>query len=271
MSFIIQGEKEAKYLSVVVALAIIGIAGAGLILCRQYLNYLNKKSFEDIVLQEQQQAQQSFTCGVSMVAGAGGLTYGTVIGPDDKCWLDRNLGATQVATASDDSASYGYYYQWGRPTDGHQVSNSATTSKNSDSDTPGHANFITDKDVWRPYDWRVPQSPKADTLWAGANGGSNNPCPIGWHVPTQPEWATVAGSFSPQTSIGALNSILKLPLAGSRYRVDGVLGSQGSYGNYWSGSPSDTYALGLFFDSGGVDPAIEYSRAFGFSVRCVKD
>ncbi|MFA5643736.1 MAG: hypothetical protein WC949_04210 [Candidatus Paceibacterota bacterium] len=59
MSFIVQGEKEAKYLSVVVALAIIGIAGAGLILCRQYLEYLNKKSVEDIVLQEQQQAQQT--------------------------------------------------------------------------------------------------------------------------------------------------------------------------------------------------------------------
>jgi hypothetical protein len=33
-------------------------------------------------------------------------------------WLDRNLGATQVATKVDDSAAYGDYYQWGRAKDG---------------------------------------------------------------------------------------------------------------------------------------------------------
>ena len=209
-----------------------------------------------------------FTCGVSTVAGAGGIDYGTVVGPDGKCWLAWNLGATHVAANNSDA--YGYYYQWGRPTDGHQVSNSGTTSANAASDIPGHANFITEADS--PYDWRVPQSPNQATLWAGANGGSNNPCPTGWHVPTQPEWATVAGYFSPQTSVGAFNSTLKLPLAGYRHRIDAALYYfRDRNGYYWSGSPRGTDASDLFFGSSGVAPEDKCSRALGFSVRCVKD
>jgi len=204
------------------------------------------------------------------VEGAGGLTYGTVLGPDGKCWMDRNLGATQVAVSASDANAYGYYYQWGRPTDGHQVSNSGVTSTNADSDIPGHANFITES--VSPYDWRVPQSPNEATLWAGANGGSNNVCPTGWHVPTQPEWATLAGYFSPQTSVGAFNSTLKLPLAGYRHRIDAALYYfRGRNGYYWSGSPRGTDASDLFFGSSGVAPEDKCSRALGFSVRCVKD
>jgi len=33
--------------------------------------------------------------------------------------MDRNLGATQVATSSTDENSYGDLYQWGRRADGH--------------------------------------------------------------------------------------------------------------------------------------------------------
>jgi hypothetical protein len=43
-------------------------------------------------------------------------------------WMDRNLGASQVATSSTDPASYGDLYQWGRPADGHQIRTSAITA-----------------------------------------------------------------------------------------------------------------------------------------------
>ncbi len=42
-------------------------------------------------------------------------------------WMDRNLGASQAATASNDVASYGDYYQWGRFSDGHQCQASPLT------------------------------------------------------------------------------------------------------------------------------------------------
>ncbi|MGA1583494.1 MAG: hypothetical protein ACO4CH_09580, partial [Saprospiraceae bacterium] len=37
-----------------------------------------------------------------------------------KTWMDRNLGASQVADSSSDANSYGDWYQWGRFADGHQ-------------------------------------------------------------------------------------------------------------------------------------------------------
>jgi uncharacterized protein (TIGR02145 family) len=209
-------------------------------------------------------------CGTYTVPGPGGINYGTVVGPDGRCWMAWNLGATQVAASGSDSASYGYYYQWGRAGDGHQISNSPTTPTLSSTDTPGNNNFILDGNA-SPYDWRSPQSPNAETLWKGANDGSNNPCPTGWHVPTQTEWATVAAYFSPQTSDGAFNSSLKLPLAGNRNHSSGSLYGQGGSGNYWSSSPSGTNAFYLYFTSTGVNPAGAYYRAYGFSVRCLKD
>jgi hypothetical protein len=91
-------------------------------------------------------------CGST--CGFDGLTYSTVEGADGRCWFDRNLGATQVATSSTDYDSYGWYYQWGRGNDGHQIPTSSTTSTLATSNTPGHANFIITSDS--VYDWRSP-------------------------------------------------------------------------------------------------------------------
>jgi len=40
------------------------------------------------------------------------LHYGTVLGADGNCWLDRNLGASRVAQSSTDYLAYGSLYQW---------------------------------------------------------------------------------------------------------------------------------------------------------------
>jgi hypothetical protein len=53
-------------------------------------------------------ASASFTCGTSTVTfnyNGSSVTYGTVVSVGNKCWLDRNLGATQVATSGTDAAS----------------------------------------------------------------------------------------------------------------------------------------------------------------------
>jgi hypothetical protein len=59
-----------------------------------------------------------------------------------RTWMDRNLGASQVATSSTDANSYGDLYQWGRRADGHQCRTSPTTSTLSSTDQPGHGKFI---------------------------------------------------------------------------------------------------------------------------------
>src|SRR5574344_1825530 len=179
-------------------------------------------------------------------------------------WMDRNLGASQVATSSTDAAAYGDLYQWGRAADGHESPTSGTTSTLATSDTPGHGNFITNGSS--PYDWRNPQN---DNLWQGVSG-TNNPCPSGYRLPTEAEWETERTSWSSNNAAGAFTSPLKLPVAGYRSKSNGTLLDVGSSGNYWSSSVDGTYARNLYFYS---SYALMYSyyRAYGFSVRCLKD
>lgn len=181
-----------------------------------------------------------------------------------KIWMDRNLGATQVATSSTDAAAYGDLYQWGRAADGHESRTSSTTATLSGSDTPGHGDFITNSGG--TYDWRSPQN---DNLWQGASG-TNNPCPSGYRLPTEAEWVAERTSWSSIDGAGAYASPLKLPLAGRRYFSDGSLVIVGSNGFYWSSTLVGTFSRFLFFDSSGAYMLSSY-RAFGFSVRCLKD
>jgi len=205
-------------------------------------------------------------CGSYTVTGQDGLTYGTVLGADGNCWLDRNLGATQVATSSTDTASYGDLYQWGRLKDGHQVITSGTTSTLSTTDNPGHDDFILDGNT-SPYDWRSPQN---NALWQGVNG-TNNVCPAGFRLPTRAEWSTLVSAENITNSASAFSSSLKLPVAGYRYRSSGGVYYRGSSGYYWSSSVTGVGAYYLYFYASAVNPAYGGNRASGFSVRCVKD
>ena len=179
-------------------------------------------------------------------------------------WMDRNLGASRVATSSTDSQAYGDLYQWGRSADGNEKRTSSTRSTRSSSDQPGHGDFITTSSS--PYDWRSPQN---NNLWQGLNG-VNNPCPAGYRVPTAAEWEAERQSWSSNNSAGAYTSPLKLPVAGRRTYVDGSLFNVGSFGFYWSSSVDGTSASFLYFLSSYAFVS-SYYRAYGFSVRCLED
>ena len=182
-----------------------------------------------------------------------------------KIWMDRNLGATQVATIRTDGASYGDLYQWGRGADGHQIRTSGTTVTLSSSDNPGNANFILAPNL--PNDWRSPQN---DNLWQGVNG-INNPCPSGYRLPTDVELEAEHASWTGgNNSAGAFASPLKLPVAGVRSRSNGLLSLIGSGGVYWSSTVSGTRSRYLGFGSSYANMVDDF-RAIGGSVRCLKD
>ncbi len=206
-----------------------------------------------------------FTCGVSTVTGQDGLTYGTVVGADTKCWLDRNLGATQVATAFNDTAAYGSLYQWGRLTDGHQIRTSLTTSTKASTDTPGDRFIIS---TGSPYDWRNPQK---NTLWQGVTDSLNNPCPTGFRLPTRTEWQNLIGAANITNYTTAYSSTLKLPAAGVRDYDSGNVNSGGTAGEYWSSSPNSGSSYLVVFFSGSINANASNGRGFGLSVRCIKE
>jgi uncharacterized protein (TIGR02145 family) len=189
--------------------------------------------------------------------------FGDVTNPTTgKIWMDRNLGATQVANSSTDAAAYGDLYQWGRGADGHQIRTSATTSTLSSTDVPGNANFIL---AGSPYDWR---STANNNLWQGVNG-TNNPCPSGYRLPTETEWVAERLSWSSQNAAGAFASPLKLPVAGIRRFNDGGFDLVNTGGRYWSSTVSSPYSRYFYFDSN-ADMFTD-ARAYGASVRCIKN
>lgn len=180
---------------------------------------------------------------------------------EGRVWMDRNLGALRVATKSADPDSYGTLYQWGRLGDGHEYRSSATVTSQSDSDVPGHGSFIKGH-----LDWRNPPN---NNLWQGVSG-INNPCPAGFRLPTATEWESERASWATKDSAGALDSFLKLPLAGYRNYYDGMLFSTAYSGNYWSSTVSGDSSRNLNFSS--LNAGIyNYYRSYGFSVRCIKD
>ena len=207
-----------------------------------------------------------FICGTNTVTftyKGSSVTYGTVVGANNRCWLNRNLGATQVATSSTDANSYGDLFQWGRGDDGHQTRTSSTITTLSNSDQPGHGNFI--RVSVSPFDWR---SGNNTNRW-NAIPIVNNPCPSGWRVPTEVELNAERNSWITSNAAGALASPLKLPMAG--YRDDtGALNFVGTRWYYWAsktyGNPSE--AIG--FDSGFTWPD-GFGNVHGLSVRCIKD
>jgi uncharacterized protein (TIGR02145 family) len=201
----------------------------------------------------------------SVIASQPSTTIGNITNPiSGKTWMDRNLGASRVAISITDAEAYGDLYQWGRGSDGHQKRTSGITTTLSSTDVPGNGNFILTSDAYP--DWRSPQN---NNLWQGVNG-VNNPCPNGYRLPTETELNAERISWSSNNSAGAYASPLKLPMAGNRVISNGSLGLVGARGIYWSSTVSGNNSRYLIFlsSTAAVD---ESGRAFGSSVRCIKD
>ncbi len=196
-----------------------------------------------------------------------------------RTWMDRNLGASRVATSPTDAAAYGDYYQWGRSADGHQVKNSRITSTNASSSaatlgTAWYGKFITEGSY--PHDWLSTQD---KDLWQGVNG-INNPCPTGYRLPNNLEWSAERNSWTlPSSSAAAFESVLKLTSSGQRKGESGDFRHRGVYGYYWTADNTtmqypDRTEWSECVTFGEVHGWSHWGysyRSYGYNVRCIKD
>ncbi|TDB61345.1 fibrobacter succinogenes major paralogous domain-containing protein [Arundinibacter roseus] len=190
-----------------------------------------------------------------------------------KTWMDRNLGASQVATSSTDAASYGDLFQWGRFADGHQCRTSGTIEEVASTIVPNAGNtwdglFIINRAS--PFSWYLTTTNMED-VWQGVSG-DNSPCPIGYRLPTEFELIQERLSWSSNNAAGAYASPLKLLLAGSRAgtALGAPVDAVGSFGQYWTRNVENPNSRYLFLTSSNAVMSAG-QRVQGMSVRCIKN
>lgn len=218
------------------------------------------------------------------------FVYLPILAADGNTWLNNNLGAdysninnpsfdlSQQAIAYNDYHAYGSLFQWGRLADGHELiqftsSTSGTggniiTATTTPLDVPGHSNFINA--YLGTLDWHVPENPN---LWQGLSG-INNPCPIGYRLPTETEIVNLFTSESITNNISAASSSVKFSGAGTRipnsFLPSLFTVSPNGSGSYWTSTIDGTESRYQGFDnsSANIETGV---RGRANSVRCIKD
>lgn len=215
--------------------------------------------------------------------------YLPVQAEDGKVWLNNNLGADYTNTQSPsfniakqaasavDFKAFGSLFQWGRKPDGHDL----ITWTNADTGTGvyGTTNVAADNPANPLFilgaDWRQTQS---GTLWQ--NGSSaNNPCPVGFKVPSEAEWQNFFNiAVGTAGADAAAASKLALPATGFRNNNFGTVNSLSAAksGRYWtSTSPTTPPAPSSFMITipgfGGGVSSSGGDKALGQTVRCIKE
>jgi len=193
------------------------------------------------------------------------------INGDAREFMCRNLGANPNADPFTPSPDLnGDYYQWGSP-------------------TPAATYDAVNGDVivgtWN--------STMPVTFWGDSTTNANvttksiyDPCPSGYRIPSSSELNGLANNtrtYKPSidTWVSGISSwtgvmcgnLLFLPAAGYIDNLGRGVSLRGTYGLYPSNSIYGTtlnYANGLVFSSSGGMNASSGSRAFGESIRCIK-
>ena len=211
--------------------------------------------------------------------------------------MDRNLGATSATPG--DVGALGLLYQWGRkdPFLGSSSISSDVEAKSTitwpsaviSNSSTGTISYATQ----HPTTFITSNSSNDDWYYSGSSNTDNtrwqskktiyDPCPAGWRVPdggSSGVWAQAG--FDDQSydssdegmlfGSGISSPASWYPAAGCRREDDRGLRGAGNGGIYWSVTPNRKFAYNLSFDYDGyVNPTNGYYRAYGQSVRCMKE
>ena len=235
--------------------------------------------------------------------------YLPTLAEDGEVWLNHNLGAqyTRIShesfnpgarpTSIQDHNAYGNLFQWGRYSDGHElinytgfntynIVNPTIQSTLATSYTPDSNRFITLRTsfgVWNTL------TSTDDPTWQGVNG-LNNPCPVGFRLPTFEEVQNLLQSipFS-GTDVATENEDLASCSLGFTYaNARGVSSDPPLHNPYFgpngfcflatSGqqptvarSSDDVYISASSYTPPYTTIHLGNVKSLGYTVRCIKD
>jgi len=207
---------------------------------------------------------QALTCGSSFtvlhLSGSvapvsKSVTYGTITnipGETSKCWITRNLGASQQATTVSDGseASDGWYWQFNRK-QGYKLADDGETR------TPAST-------------WLDPINENSD--WQS----TNDPCSLllgsVWRIPTNTEWTNVDATGNWINWNGQWDAGLKMNGAGMLLFTDGTLWYRNESGSVWTSMQNSDNSKGYYLEFTSVHSLIVSSpKSTAFSIRCIRN
>ena len=197
------------------------------------------------------------------------LYYKSIKSPvTNRIWLDRNIGAKEVCDIQkyDMSQCFGYYFEWGRGFDGHQLLTSLTIDTKVDFNS-------SDKFVISNVDWLIfgldNNGSKREEFLNKTDG--SGVCPNGYRVPTIDEYKAEIGTTIKNAN-DLMQSFLKFPLSGIRRNTTGEFSISYQEGYVWTSNISS---------SGGSANTLHYGSDFinfypiqnshGVPIRCIKE
>jgi len=141
------------------------------------------------------------------------------------------------------------------------------------------------------YTWDDHCQPKNDNLWwwsGDINVNINDtgllqiinaterqwPCPKDFHIPSVNELNALVDLYTQEYDKSNFYMDFKIPFAGDRDNYNAQVSYVGSNANIWSSSPNGAWARYLALNNRGNLGVADWPynhRAYGFSVRCVKD
>jgi len=213
----------------------------------------------------------SFICGDTLVDTRDNTPYPTVqIG--NQCWMAKNLAyLPNVVGPSTGSQTSPYYYVY--LYNGTIVNDAKATT------------YYNTYGVL--YNWSAAMNGVASST--ASPSGVQGVCPIGWHLPSDTEWNNLVnylGYFDAGAKLkeagtthwdtpntGATNATGFTALPGGYREVNGGFYNIGSGGHWWSTTEHTTdNAKGRYmaYDHTSAN-SLNYDKARGFSVRCIKD
>ena len=183
------------------------------------------------------------------------VTYGLVAtaigGTGTKCWITQTLGADNQASSASDAteASAGWYWQFNR-LQGYKHDGTTRTPETVWDTTQDNLSAT----------WESTKDPCTQLLGSG------------WRIPTYTEWFNADAAPQNWNNYNdTYNSVLKIHAAGGLRSTDGSLVARSVSGVYWSSVQYDaTYGNILLLNSSSAN-CFGMDKAFGVSVRCMRD